>query len=835
MRARDDDASIDLLRAYRPSPGVYDECVDAEGRPRAHWRPLLARLAALGRDGLEERQRALLRRLQASGVAFNVYARPEDRKAAWDLDPIPVVLGEADWQTLERALVQRVRLAEGVLRDVYGPQRLLRERVLSPSLVFGSDEFLWAAAQWPRRPPRFVTTYAIDVARDAEGRWILLTDQTDAPTGLGWAVASRFALAQALGGVFLETGVHRLGGYLAQLDDALLDAAGDRGRAVLLSPGPADPSYFSHAFLARYLGVPLIETADLTRRDGRVYLKTLEGLQAVGAILRKRPARELDPLYLPGFGDGGTPGLLDAARLGSLRMVNAFGSGFAQHRTLGPFVEPLARHLLGESPAMAEAPLRWLGDPVARREVIGSPAWRIGPLTARQDPGSGDHRGFTTEPDPDLARRIARDGHRWAAQRAVPLATTPCWRGGRLEPVPWAMRLFACVVGDRVHVLPGGLGRLSSRPAALGLPSGAGSKDVWVMAPPHETPVPTLLSQRMAEVTLQREARDLLAGMADALFWLGRYTERAQSTLRLLRAVLARLLEAGAAHDTARLTGHLLAGHLAPAPDDERPPATRLAVAVSHLLQSPDCVNGLAPALAAIQRNATLSRGVLSQDSWSALNTLVADRRWRLDLGPILAQPPVELVDDAIRLLVAFAGTAAEHMTRNDAWRFLDMGVRLERALQVTALVDRGVRPPEDADREAALAALLEIGDSHMTYRSRYAALPLPVPVLDLLLLDETNPRGLLYQVVQLERVLMDLPADGIYRSPAQRLALELATRLRLVDARDLAPTGPGDRLDALAADVRRTLATLSDQVHRAYFVMAETPTTTFSGRGLER
>ncbi len=822
------------LAEYTTVDGVYDECLGPDGRPRPHWHGLLRALAEFSADQLDERQRHLGRKLQASGVAFNVYARPEDRKAAWDLDLLPVVLSDDDWRSLEAAVVQRVRLAELVLSDLYGQRRLLNEPMLPPALVFGSDEFLWPCTQWQAPPPRFVSTYALDVARDPDGNWIILSDRSDTPIGQGWVVASRVALAQALPAVFLDAGVRRLGGYLSDLNASLLESAGERGRAIMLTAGPEDPGYFSHAYLARYLGLPLVESVDLTQRDGRLFVKTLEGLQPVGAILRKRQGRLLDPLYLPGLGHDGTPGLLDAARLGEVRLLNALGSGVVQHRVLGAFAEPLARHLLDEAPLLADAPVRWLGERSARLEVIASPAWRIGPLTARQDPGIRPDPLPVEIPQETLARQLAREGHRWIAERAVPLATTPCWRNGRLQPVPWALRLFACVVGDEVHVLPGGLGRLSPRPSTLGLPSGAGSKDVWVMARGDDTPVPPLLSGRMNRVTLQREARDVLSGTADALYWLGRYTERAEATLRTLRAVLSRLMEAGAAADTARLMGHLMDVPLAASATDASP-ADWLAGAIATLLQAPEAPNGLPTALAAIRRNGALSRGVLSQDGWSALTGFVNDRRWSQALGPILAQPPLDLVDDGIRQLLAFSGSVGEHMTRNDAWRFLDIGKRIERALQIAVLSQRGVRPPDDVDREAALAALLEIGDSYMTYRSRYVTVPMAVPVLDLLLLDETNPRGLAHQVAQLEAVLLGLPNDGVYRSPPQRTALRLLARLRSTDAGSLAPTGPGDALEVLVDEVRAALRTASDELHRAYFVVAERATTTFGTVGPEQ
>jgi uncharacterized circularly permuted ATP-grasp superfamily protein/uncharacterized alpha-E superfamily protein len=822
-----------FLAGYRPLPGTHDLAVDGQGRVRPAFADIVHRYAVLGRSNLAEVNRDIRRRLQATGVAFNVYARPDDKKAAWDLDLLPIVLDHATWARLEAAVVQRVRLLEAVLRDLYGRQRLLRERVLPPGLVYGNADFLYPCSQWPQPPRSFLTTYAIDVALTADGEWVVLADQTDAPTGQGWVLASRLALAQALGPLFLEAGVRRLVGYVGQLGDVLRAAADDDGRTVILSDGPEDPNYFSHAFLARYLGLPLVESADLTQRGGDVFLKTLEGLQRVGVVLRKRAGRQLDPLHVPGFGGWGTPGLVDAARMGRVRFVNALGSGVLQNRTLGPFVERVCRHVLGEAPLLEDAPVRWLGDPHARREIVGDGAWSLGSMTARHDPGVRATDRLDNDGSAGLARRLDREGHRWVGELPTRLATAPCWRDGRLEPVPWAMRIFACVSGDRVSVLPGALGRLAGAPATTSLPSGFGSKEVWITAAPDEPPVAALLSHRISRVEVQRSARDLLSGTAEALFWLGRYTERAEATLRTLRAVLVRVVEAGPSQAMAPLLLHLVNAHL----DSEPEGATasrRLAAGINALMYGLDGAHGLPSILAAVQRNATLARGVLSQDSWSVLNALRTDRRWQAEAASILAQPPLELVDDSIYRLVAFSGTAGEHMTRNDAWRFLDMGKRLERALQMVDLLGRGLEPPPEVDPEAALAAMLEVGDSYMTYRARYVALPMPIPVLDLLFLDETNPRGLIFQVARLEEAMADLPAEGPYRSPVLRTSLALLTRLRLLDSRDLLPSRTPEDGPPLAAEleiVRTALETVSDQLARAYFVLAETPTTTFSTR----
>jgi uncharacterized alpha-E superfamily protein len=337
-------------------------------------------------------------------------------------------------------------------------------------------------------------------------------------------------------------------------------------------------------------------------------------------------------------------------------------------------------------------------------------------------------------------------------------------------------------------------------------------------------------------VHLRRTGRDLLSRTAEQLFWLGRYTERAEVVLRVLRAVLSRLIEDGGPDRQPALMETLLAVYLPGLPGLADTHRGRIGRALERLLHDGEPPYGMRRSIDGSRRNATLARGVLSQDGWRILNALFNDRRWRKSTRPVLSAPPIDLVNDAIHQLVAFAGTAAENMTRNYSWRFLDIGTRLERALEMLELVAvLAGRRHQGVDETIALTALLEIGDSYMTYRSRYAVTPMAVPVIDLLLLDESNPRSLAFQLVALEAHLAALPHDSPYRSPAARKVLGVLTELRLADPDRLAEDEEGARLQAFFARARADLGLVSDLMGRAYFVLAETPTSTFATRRGER
>ncbi len=832
----------DFLARYATRLHGHDEMLTADGVVRPHWQRFAAGWAALGPAGRHAAAESTRRLLRESGIAFNVYADPDDRAHAWRLDLVPVLLHEREWAGIERGLIQRARLVEAVLQDLYGEARLLRDGVLPPALVLGSDEFLRPAARppGPRRPMLLV--YACDIARTADGSWRVLGDQADLAIGNGYLLASRVALSHGLADLFLACHARRLAGYYLAMQQALQQAALPDGRVVVLSAGPANPSYFSNAYIARYLGFTLVESGDLTVRDNAVYLKTLDGLQRVSTILRKIPGTRCDPLLLPGQGLLGVPGLAQAARMGRVRIANAIGAGVLHNRVLAPFSRRLCRHLLGEELRLEDAPTFWLGNAQERAATLARlEGLFVGRATQRSDPGEVGPSipGSSLTGDALLAfvDRLGHEGHLLVAQEPVALATTPAFDGTELRPTPFAIRTFLVQGEDGWSVLPGGLVRLAGGPTTTRLPNGYGSKDLWIVGDEPEPQQISLMREAIADVHLRRTGRDLLSRTADNLFWLGRYAERTETLMRLLRSVLARLLEDSrpeARPDLLhRLVDIVLRKGRTPATEDAWPIRT-LDEQLGALMFQPDRPYGLREGLDHLHRTATLVRDQISHDAWRMLNALHVDRRWRAPQGRIVAAQALDLLDEGVRYLNAFSGTEAENMTRNYAWRFLEMGRRLERAARLVELTRGLVLEAPDPEGDGSLRLLLELGDSFMTYRSRYVMTPLLAPVLDLLLLDETNPRSLAFQLAAIDQHLAELPSDGPHRSAEQRLVLSQLTALRLADLKTLLePDLLGERpaLAALLDDAAKALPELSDIIARAHFAHAETAVTTLGMR----
>lgn len=801
----------------------HDEAFTPDGQPRAHWRGLLDWLGAVDRQGYLDAAQDLARLRTESGVAFA--SRSGNVGAG---DALPVLLSAADWQVLAGGIEQRARLAEAAIADVYTAGRAVGAGLLPSGLIYGGPAFAAHCAGWERPPRHWVHVYEADVARTADGGWVLLADRLETPLGDGWLLANRIAASQALAEPFVDLGVRRLAGHYAAFQDHLDQMMGWDGRLALLTAGESDPRFFSHAYLARYMSAALIEPADLTVREGAAYVKTLDGLKRVDVLLRGVPDAGVDALHRPGRAALGAPALSLAARSGSLKIANAIGAAAFAYRALAPYAHRLSRYLLGEELLLADAPCLWLGTPRSREQVLAErDRWRIESLTT--DSGAPPELALdAAEADPDdpLPDRLARFGERLCAVQTPPLAHTPIWEGNGVRSAAWMMRVFAFRTSDGIRVVPGGVATVveSGRPPpALGF-----GKDVWVLPETARTSTSetgSLLPVRQGATHLRRTGRDLLSRVADDLFWLGRNAERIEHVLRLLGVCLRRQLSGNRTDADPEALCTLI--EILAESDPSLNGAARFRDAVGKLIGGDEEQDNALPALMqALRTGALRGRSAISDESWRSIERLCSDPRWEAAGDTRPSAPLARLIEDSVHALSAFAGTAQENLTRNWAWRFLEMGRRLERGIQISLVAERlaGVQRPVE---ETYLRAWLALSDSTAAYRARYMMTAQPAAVIDLLVLDETNPRSLAFQLVRLETVLAQIPTDIPYRRPEHRLALSLLTELRLRDAAALARADDDGRrkeLVALVERCRQSLAETSDLIARAFFAHAEAP-----------
>jgi len=716
-----------LLSGYAPDPRRHDELLQPDGSIRPLWQRLLGSFSGQGpaaaRRALAETRRLVIE----NGVTYNVYADPQGADRPWALDPLPVLLGAAEWQALESGLAQRARLLDALLADLYGPQRLLAEGIVPPELPFGHPNFLWPCAGVVPREGVRLHLYAADLARAADGRWWVLADRTQAPSGAGYALENREIIEQVLPDSLCVLRARRIAGFFGRLREQLHSAADDdRPLAVVLTPGPFNETYFEQAYLARQMGVPLADGSDLTVRGDTVYLKTLAGLRRVHSILRRLDDDYCDPVELRSDSALGVAGLLGAIRAGRVTLANALGSGVLESPAWLGFLPRIAERLLGETLQLPAVATWWCGERPALEYVLK----HLDQLVIK--PAYPDQRFELTasrlarEDRARLIERLMRRPHAYVAQEHVPLSQTPVWRPSGIGFAARAVSLRAyCLTGPTgQHVMAGGLAQVAADAAVdvVSTQRGGGSKDVWVLAESDDSELPDVTADRTGIPPLSEE---IPSRLVENLYWLGRYAVRCDNKARLLRSALNARIDAGLSKSALGLCRYFgVTGADADAAQslhDERNPYGVLAD-LRHLAWC-----------------ASQVRGRLSTSSWRA----VADMQRHLNEGVSSRREPRALLDQLLLSLAALAGFALDDMTQDAGWRLLQVGRRLERLHFVAELLAKHLSSPAALD-PGHLEWLLEACDSIRVYRSRHAA-PRLGPVLDLLVRDAELPRALTF------------------------------------------------------------------------------------------
>jgi len=789
------DPVANLLAAYQTMEGVPDELIGPDGAIRPVWASLIDAIARMTPEEITQRKARGDQYLADAGVFYRQYGTKDAAERNWPLSHMPVLIDEEEWNRISAGLIQRVELLEQVVADLYGDNQLVADGHLPASLVANNPEWLRPLVGVKPASGHYLHFVAFDIGRGPNGEWWVIGDRTQAPSGAGFALENRIATTRVYADHYARANVFRLAGFFRAFRNALLGLRdNDASRVGILTPGPMNDTYFEHAYIARYLGFMLLEGEDLTVRNGELMVRTVAGLSPISVLWRRLDAVWADPLELDQTSRLGTAGLLGAVRSGNVTMVNALGSGVLETRALLAFLPRICRALTGQPLALPNIATWWCGQPKereyvrenAQRMTIGN-AFATSPLFDADDV-SAIAGNFNRDIKQAVDTWIEEGAANLVGQEAVTLSTTPAFDGDHLVPRPMNLRVFAVRTPDGWQVMPGGFARIgpSSDSAALALQRGGSVADVWVVSK-RPVPAETMLGATSGPF-IRQQPGILPSRAADNLFWLGRYVERAEHTIRLLRAYHIRLAESGA--ESTPLLEHLAAFLKALNTDVER-----------------SLSSGIAGTLTAATSAAGHVRDRFSVDGWLALDDLaktVAKMTQTATPGDDMARAMSIL----LRKLSGFSGLVHENMYRFTSWRFLSIGRALERALSLTGLLSSFADP--DAP-EGCLDMAIEVADSAMTHRRRYAVATNRETVVDLLALDPLNPRAILYQLNDMSNHAHFLPGAEENRqlNPLQRTLLQTHTSLELHT--------PESLNTAALNELGGQIASLSDNLSAAY------------------
>jgi uncharacterized circularly permuted ATP-grasp superfamily protein/uncharacterized alpha-E superfamily protein len=779
---------------YNCRPGLLDDACTEEGSVKPEWEYMLGSLRDLGAEVLREREQKARRILRDDGATYNIYSGDGGPSSSWELDPVPYIIGSEDWARIEAGLLERSELFNLILRDLYGPRTLLRHGLLPPEALFSHGGFLRACQGIQIPGEHELILHVVDMVRRRDGSMCALSDRTQSPSGAGYVLENRTVMSRVFPSLYRDSHVHRVASFYQRLRLKLisLSPSDEAPLVALLTPGGQNEAYFEHAYLSGYLGFPLVQAGDLVVRNGFLWMKSMDGLRRVDVLLRWVDDIYCDPVELRSDSRLGVPGLLEVVRSGHVVVANPLGSGVLENSIFLKYLPEISRSLLGREPRLDSVKTYWCGDDddlqfvtANIRELIIKPAYRGSGITSVW---GGD---LSEEQINGLLATVHGKRYQFVAQERLEQPHIPALAAGALEPRPALLRTFSVATDSSYKILPGGLTRIGNDTGSrvISMQSGSPSKDTWVTASEPERTPRSDNQMDSARSVVDSPLVSLPSRVVENLYWMGRYAERAEASLRLLRtafvllhaeepisAAARKILLQAVSRVTSTLPGFTVASDALLANPDEE---------LIRIITDGRSAGSIKSTLNAMLSSADESKELLSTDTMRVINDL-RDAMQELDitLASGLNSAPEEALYPLVTALAALSGLMQESMIRGIGWRFMELGKRIERALQIINTVRCLVTPVTgESDQPTLLTALLVSMEVLITYRRRGRQRRGIELGLELVMLDGSNPRSLLFQLERLQQHLAELPKanlQGCVLEEEDRTLLEALTSLRL-------------------------------------------------------
>jgi uncharacterized circularly permuted ATP-grasp superfamily protein/uncharacterized alpha-E superfamily protein len=803
---------------YSRSSSLHDEVYDELGNKKPHWQDLLNSFSSMGADAFSDRINKAQRILRDDGASYNIYSDVSKPLQTWGLDLVPALISSEEWSQIEAGLIERSELFNLLLKDIYGPRNLIRLGVIPPEALFSFSGFIRSCHGLQLPGEHELILHATDLMRSEDGNMCVMTDRTQSPSGAGYALENRTVMSRVLPSLFRDTKVHRLAGFFQQMRTKLatLSPNQDQPRVVVLTPGAHDETYFEHAYFANYLGFHLVQSGDLVVRNGYVWMKALDGLSRVDVILRRVDDIYCDPVELRSDSQLGVAGLLEVARAGRVAIANPLGAGVLENPVFLKYLPAIAKELLGRELRLKSVTSYWCGDPKDMQYVLGNIESLVIKPTYRSSLRPSVYGGSLTHSQlSELRSRIKQYPFQYVAQSMVVAGQLPTFNDNQLVSRPSILRSFSIGTTDTYSIMPGGLTRvgIEENSFVIVTQSGSQSKDTWII---NSEPLVDE-GETVASSAPNRDA-DLISlpsRVVENLFWMGRYAERAEASMRILRTVFitlngedlisekcTRLLLQTVTEITATHPGFINCHpSLLVEPEQE----------LLRIVHDQNLGGSVRTNIEAMLKCADNSKELLSSDTLRVINDIRdALSELSLDLSGDFASAPEEALDPLVTGLMALSGLANESMVRDFGWRFMDIGRRLERAVKTIAIVKSLVVPVvSETEQNVLLQSLLLSVEALISYRRRYRARIGVQSSLDLVMMDTSNPRSLLYQLERLNEHVQCLPRTNQSRrelSVEERATLKAESLIKLSLLTELSSREEGNRVH-----LKQTLDTLSE------------------------
>lgn len=820
-----------MLDAYGPID--YDEMYTSGGEIRPHWKTLIQAIESMGPDQLAAKQKEIDWRLEDNGVTYNVYDDPSGTNRPWKLDPIPMVIAQDDWNQITLGVQQRAKLLNLIFKDIYGEQKLLKEQIIPPEVIYAHSGFMREAHHLYEAVDFPLMMYALDLARGPDEKMWVIHDRTQSPSGLGYTIENRLTMNSSMGGLYSDISIRRLYTFIENFKSMLSCLSMEKNEPlnVLLTPGPHNETYFEHAYLSSFLGLTLVQGQDLLARGGAVWLKSLKGLRRVDTILRRVDERYCDPLELKADSKLGVSGLMHAVRKGGVNIVNPLGSGILENLGLHPFMPQLARYFLDEELILPQIATWWCGQDKERAFVLDNMKHLI---VKKIDQSEGDPifigKNLSFEEIDSLRQEIMAHPYRYVAQEEIHFATAPTFVEGKLQPRKVVLRSFAIAKGGEYQVMPGGLVRVGTDNDALVVSSqsGGSSKDLWILGEGIET-VP--LNVFRPRSTFENSLENIPSLRAENFFWLGRYLMRSISNARMIRITLKSLANATRydrqgnsqvqdilcktlTHMSMTYPGFLGESAIA----DPR-------AEIWSVIADEERIGSLSQVMNMLSNANTSTKNLLTLESWRIFDRLIRDWKQFCSQPEPTNQIMIFGLDNLLVQLMAYQALIQDSLFEEQGLTLYTIGAGIERSQllisKARAMLTQVYEPFTEYE---VLETLLSSGESLNAYRAHYrTSIELP-SVTEFLILERKFPKSLISEIVRLLKELPRLPKykHHIYLSQYEEPLFEAFSLLRLSRVENLcfrpANIFVREILDTLLSEVADRLIMASDELSKSYF-----------------
>lgn len=813
----------------------FDEMFDKEHNVKEHWKDLAQNLEKAGLDKLEQKQTEIDWRLEDNGVTFNVYNDPEGNNRRWNLDPIPFIINETEWEEITLGLKQRAKLLNLIFKDLYTEQKLLKEGIIPPEIVYAHKSFVTEVFNFENKDYYNMKFYAADISRGPDGKFWVVSDKTQSPSGLGYTIENRLTMNSVLADLYPDIKFRKISNFIEGYKKVLLSTASKKAEnplLVLMTPGPLNETYFEHCYLSSYLNLTLVQGEDLLTKNNHLWLKTIGGLKKVDAMLRRVDSTFCDPLELRSDSHLGVAGLVNTLRNDNLTMVNPIGIGILENAGLNPFMENICKYFLNEELILPQIATWWCGQKKELDFVIKNLENLI---VKRIDKTRITQVYFgnklNEEEKKELIKKMKKSPSYYVGQEKIDFSTVPSFTNNKIEPRNALIRAFSYQKGDSYEVMPSGLVRVSKQKDSLVVSnqSGGTSKDLWILTNKEEK----ILSSKVDQSSfLDNKFENVSTKRAENLFWLGRYLNRAIITTRMLRFNLKAILNENRYEDRTlsnKVTDILnnCLTHLTmtyPGFLDEEKKIKAL-TEINSIIQNGNRVGSLTFTLSMLTNVNANIKNLLPMDAWRVYDKLY--KRWHsFNRRKIISnRENLGELDSLLIYLIAYKQLIEESISFEQGILLYDIGSKIETAMLLISKMRSLLTTKYEKQLEyGVLDSMLNSYESYNAYRAQFKSSPRIDNVVEFLLLNPKYSKSLIFIINELLESLKQLPdhSSTFYLDNIEEPIFKAYSMLKLTNAKKLLACKEEDfiytDLDQLLSQITDLLSNSSEELTKTYF-----------------